>query len=377
MAPTESGVGPTVALAHDYLTQRGGAERVAAIMATGFPSSPLYTSVYEPSQTFPAFGEFDVRTSHLQAIPPLRRNPRLALPLLAPTFSTMQVDADVVIASSSGWAHGIGTEGEVIVYCHAPARWLYQPQRYQGSLRSKGSFRTVATAAAAGLGPMLRRWDQRAAHRAALYLVNSRAVATMVHEAYGIDAEVLSPPPALDADGPLTPVPGIDAGFVLSVSRLLPYKNVDVVFEMARRRPDLEFIHVGGGPLRAQLEAQRPSNVRMLDAVTDDQLRWLYHAAVVLIAPSYEDFGLTPLEAASCGTPTIALRAGGYLDTIIDRTTGLLFDELEPSLIAVTLDRLLADPPDQQVLRSHAASFSRHAFIERLQDLAAAVSPIH
>ena len=68
----------------------------------------------------------------------------------------------------------------------------------------------------------------------------------MVQEAYGIDAEILSPPPALDADGSLTPVPGIEAGFVLSVSRLLPYKNVDVVFEMARRRPDLEFIHVGG-----------------------------------------------------------------------------------------------------------------------------------
>ena len=375
--PTESGVGPTIALAHDYLTQRGGAERVAAIIAAGFPSSPLYTSVHEPSQTFPAFAEFDVRTSHLQVIPPIRRNPRLALPLLARTFSTMQVDADVVIASSSGWAHGIGTEGEVIVYCHAPARWLYQPQRYQGSSRSKGSFRSIAKVASAGLGPMLRRWDQRAAHRAALYVVNSRAVATMVQEAYGIDAEILSPPPALDADGSLTPVPGIEAGFVLSVSRLLPYKNVDVIFEMARRRPDLEFVHVGSGPLRAQLEAQRPSNLRMLDAVTDDQLRWLYHAAAVLIAPSYEDFGLTPLEAASCGTPTIALRSGGYLDTIIDGTTGLLFDEVDPTLITATLDHLLGDPPDQQVLRAHAARFSRKVFTERLQDLVATLSPIH
>lgn len=377
MGPTEPVARPTIALAHDYLTQRGGAERVAAILASGFPSSPLFTSVYEPKQTFPAFAQIDVRTSRLQAIPQIRRNPRIALALLAPAFASMRVDADVVIASSSGWAHGIGTDAKVIVYCHAPARWLYQAQTYHGTLRSKGSFRTVAKVATTGLGPLLRPWDQRAAHRAAHYVVNSRAVASMVAQTYGIDAEVLSPPPALDPEGPRTPISGIDPGFVLSVSRLLPYKNVDLFFEMARRRPDLRFVQVGSGPLRAQLEGQRPLNLQMLDSVTDDELRWLYHEAAVLVAPSYEDFGLTPLEAAACGTPTLALRAGGYLDTIIDQETGHFFDTLDPALMVDTLDHLLLDPPEPVVLRSHAKRFSRTAFIERMQELAVTQTPIH
>ena len=120
----------TVVLVHDYLTQRGGAERVVLSMTRAFPHAPLYTSLYDPRATFPEFGEIDVRTLPINRLPPLRRHHRAALPLLAPSFSSLRISADVVICSSSGWAHGARVEGRKIVYCHTPARWLYQSDRY-------------------------------------------------------------------------------------------------------------------------------------------------------------------------------------------------------------------------------------------------------
>jgi len=161
-----------VVVAHDYLTQRGGAERVVLAMMHAFPAAPVYTSLYDDRATFPEFREVDVRTTWLERVPPLRRRHRLALPLLAPAFGHAVVDADVVVCSSSGWAHGIHATGRKIVYCHTPARWLYDGQRYLGGRRGAG------WAALSIMRPYLRRWDRRAAESAARYLANSTVVIT-------------------------------------------------------------------------------------------------------------------------------------------------------------------------------------------------------
>ncbi len=229
-----------VALAHDYATQRGGAERVALVMAQAFPGAALYTTLYEPATTYPEFAALDVRPSGIDRIGVLRRHHRAALPFLAPAVSgTAPIDADVLLASSTGWAHGFRTTGRKVVYCHAPARWLYQSDRYVG-----GGARALAYRGALGaLGPSLRRWDRAAAASADRYLVNSTTTAAAVRETYGIDAEVLPPPPALTPGGPETPVPGLEPGFVLCVARLLPYKNVDVVIDAVQAVPGLRNAH--------------------------------------------------------------------------------------------------------------------------------------
>ena len=120
----------TVAIVHDYLTQRGGAERVVLAMHRVFPAAPIYTSLYEPDLTFPEFRDIDVRPSYLNHVPFLRRHHRLALPLLAHAFSQIEIDEKIVLCSSSGWAHGIHTTGTKLVYCHCPARWLYKSADY-------------------------------------------------------------------------------------------------------------------------------------------------------------------------------------------------------------------------------------------------------
>src|SRR5687767_3830186 len=100
-----------VAIAHDYLTQRGGAERVVLSLAKAFPDAPIYTTLYDPDATYPEFKHLDVRPSWMNRVGPLRRNHRAALPLLPLAASSITVPADVVIASSSGWAHGFRADG--------------------------------------------------------------------------------------------------------------------------------------------------------------------------------------------------------------------------------------------------------------------------
>ncbi len=354
-----------VALVHDYLTQRGGAERVVLTLASAYPGAPIHTSFYDPEGTFPDFTGLDIRTLPLNRVGALRTRHRLALPLLAPAFSRLTVDAEVAICSTSGWAHGAHVTGRKVVYCHTPARWLYQAQRYlDGSSAGPKAVLSV-------LGPPLRSWDRRAAASADRYLVNSSAVRQRVSDLYGIDAEVVPPPVEVDPDGSATEVEGLVAGFYLCVSRLLPYKNVDVVIEAFRRLPDQRLVVVGSGPMAGALRAAAPPNVSVLGGVDDPSLRWLYRSCAGLVAASHEDFGLTPVEAAGFGKPTAALRWGGFLDTMVEGVTGVFMDRPEPSLVAEAITELSGTRWSEDVLRSHAERFSVARFVRRIGEVVA------
>lgn len=362
-----------VALAHDYVTQRGGAERVAAIMAEAFPGAPLYTALYEPATTFDDFAHIHLETSSLNKVALFRHDHRRALALYAPVLSKLQIDADVVVASSSGWAHGIPVTGKKIVYCHAPARWLYQADRYLGPAEGSNADRlrrAIAAAALAVLGPSLRKWDKRQAQTADRYLVNSTVIRQAVADTYGIEAEVLAPPPAMSPNGPETPVTElVELPFVMCVARLMPYKNVDAVIEAVQRIDGLSLAVVGRGPDQQRLVDLAGGNpsIHVLGGVTEAELRWLYANTVGLVAASYEDFGLTPLEAASFAKPTAALHGGGYLDTIAAGVNGLFFERPDPADIAEAIDSLVAANWDHAAITTHAESFGKHRFIERLR----------
>jgi glycosyltransferase involved in cell wall biosynthesis/ubiquinone/menaquinone biosynthesis C-methylase UbiE len=352
-----------VAIVHDYLTQRGGAERVVLSMLRAFPGAPLYTSLYLPEATFPEFAAADVRTLPLNRVPPLRRNHRLALPLLAPAFSRLEVQADVVVCSSSGWAHGVRTGGRKVVYCHTPARWLYQPDRYLGE---RGAM-DPARGALAVLRPALVRWDRRAARSAHRCLVNSRAVASRVRGLYGIEAEVLPAPQTVDPEGPQEELASLEPGFLLCVSRLLPYKNVDAVVEAVARLRDERLVVVGSGPDEARLQSGANGSATFVSSVGDEQLRWLYANCAGLLSASYEDYGLTPLEAAAFGKPAAVLRWGGFLDTVREDATGVFFDAPAPDDILQAIVALRSRDWDADAIRAHAGRYSEARFVELLR----------
>ncbi|MDQ1466215.1 MAG: hypothetical protein QOH10_630 [Actinomycetota bacterium] len=353
---------PRVAIVHDYLTQRGGAERVVLALAAAFPGSPIHTSFYAPEETFPEFAELDVRTMPINRVRVLRDHHRLALPVLAPAFSHLHVEADVVICSSTGWAHGADVSGRCVVYCHSPARWLWVKDQYLPPGSSLAKQATLAV-----LERPLRRWDVRAARRADRYLVNSTLIRDRVKRAYGIDAEVVPPPFSLPVDGARrSPVAGLEPGYFLCVSRLLPYKNVRQVVEAFGALPGRRLVVVGSGPDEAAVRAIASANVAFAGTVGDEELAWLYANAAGLIAASYEDFGITPLEAAAFGVPVAALRYGGFLDTVREGETGVFFAEPEAAPIRDAVMRLIDGTWDRARLVEHAGTYSEARFAARL-----------
>jgi glycosyltransferase involved in cell wall biosynthesis len=354
-----------IAIVHDYLTQRGGAERVVLSMLRAFAGAPLYTALYDPAGTFPAFAEAHVRPLFLDRLAPLRRRHRLALPLLAPAFSRLHVPADVVLCSTSGWAHGTRACGRKVVYCYAPARWLYQADRYlQGASRS-------AQVSLALLRPYLLRWDRRAAASGDRYLTSSTWVRDRIRAAYRIDAEVVPPPHTLDANGRQQEVERLEPGFFLCVSRLLRYKNVDAIVRAFSGLRDDRLVIVGTGPDEPRLRASAGENVTFLGSIDDEELRWLYANAASAVSASYEDYGLTPLEAAAFGKPTAALRWGGFVDTVEEGTTGIFFERPDPAAVRDAVRVITRTEWNTDTIRAHAGRYSEPRFIERLREIVA------
>jgi glycosyltransferase involved in cell wall biosynthesis len=345
-------------------------------MARALDARSVYTALFDPGGTFPEFADLDVRASWLDRVPGLRGHHRAAFPLLAPAFSRLEIDGEVAVCSTSGWAHGVRASGRKIVYCHAPARWLYQTARYLGTESSKDAL-SLSEQVRLGLkrGGLslsrrsLEQWDKKAARSADRYLVNSTAVAAAVRELYGIEAEALPPPPALDPMGPMQPIAGVEPDFWLCVSRLLPYKNVGAIIEALRDRPTERLVIVGVGPHRAYLESLGVEGVTFVGAATDAQLRWCYANCRALITVSFEDFGLTPLEAASFGKPSGALRFGGFLDTIVEGVTGTFIESPDADAVGDAMRELSMGNLSPHALVTHARRFSEVQFGRRLREV--------
>jgi len=343
----------SVAIVHDYLNQRGGAERVVLEMASMWPDAPIYTSLYRPQSTFPAFKQFDVHTSFLNRLP-VDRGFRNLFPLYSAAFRAFgRFDEDLVLSSSSAWAHGVITEPDAfhVVYCHTPARWLYG-NAYLGASRRQRA-----------LGPVLRglRWqDCRAARRADLYIANSRTTQERIRRAYGIDAALVHPPVDIER---FRPRPRGER--LLVVSRLLPYKRIDVVVDAATRA-GLALDVVGDGPALEGLRDRAGPTVAFHGRLPDDAVTELMQRCRAFCLPGVEDFGMTPVEANAAGKPVVAFAAGGALETLADGVSGAFFHEYsaEAVLDAVRQCDEIQTPPEQLAIA--AERFSRCAFRARL-----------
>ena len=302
----------SVVICHDNLGARAGGERVALALSKAFDDAPIRTLVYEPSATFAAFAEVDITTSWLNRSAQLRRHYRAALPAAALTWRSMQIDAEVVICSTSGLSHHVRTKGRKVVYCHTPARWLHDSATYLDG------FGAVVRSVATAMRPIYRRLDKSAMQEADVVIANSAHIAAEVRAAHGLDAAVIEPPSTLDPCGPIDPVVGVQPGFVLSVTRPLGYKRLDVLVAASREMPDHQFVVMGDGPQIDDLRRAAPSNLMVCGSVTDDQLRWGYRNAAAIAVTCAEDFGLVPLEAAAFGCRSVAPDARGLRGRQVD-----------------------------------------------------------
>jgi glycosyltransferase involved in cell wall biosynthesis len=355
--------GARVVIVHDYVTQRGGAERVVLELLRAFPGARLLTSCWNPKASYPEFRDHEIDTLWVNRFPPFRQDPRLAFPFLASAFRRQLItDADVVVCSTSGWAHQVSTPAAKVVYCHSPARWLYEPDDYLARLPrwARLSFRLSTR--------RLRRLDLAAAMGSAeAYVVNSSVVAARVRSHYGIDPLVIPPASGLGPDGPQEPVPGLEPGYLLTVSRQRGYKRIPTVCDAVAAMPGERLVVVGASPE----EYGWPPAIKGVTGLRDEQMRWLYANSDGLIAVAQEDFGLTPVEAQSFGLPSVVLRSGGYMDSTIEGVTGVFIGDVEVPDLIDGIRALRSRDWDREKIRFAADRYAPRTFARRMQDVVA------
>jgi len=354
-----------VALVHDWLNQYGGAEVVLETMHDMFPTAPVYTSIYDPRAMPASLATWDIRTSFIQRLPLARRAFRALLPLYPLAFEQFDLRGyDLVISSSSSWAKGVITTPETVhvCYCHAPMRYCWDVYYEEMPRRSP-----LLRGPLAAIISLLRLWDVDGANRVDRFVANSDFVAAKIRKYYRRDAVVVHPP----VDTSFFRPGNEDGDFFLIVSRLRPYKRIDLAVD-AFNRLGLPLKIVGVGEEKARLQRMARENVEFLGFVPRERLRDLMAGCRALVVPGKEDFGLAPVEAMACGRPVVAYAAGGVLETVIDGMTGVLFAEQSAASLEVAVQRCLTMPRDLAALRQHAQAFDVLCFKRGLGDAIAA-----
>lgn len=354
-----------VALVHDYLTHFGGAERVLLELMELFPHAPVFTLVHNPETLGASIDTQRLRTSFLQRLPGATRSHRpWPLALMPLAVEQFQLDGfDVVISTSHSFSKGIivGPRTLHISYCFTPTRYAWDDShRYVREFSRSRLFQRVAPVALS----YIRLWDYYASQRPHVYATTSEYVARRIQKYYHRSAHVIPPPVHIKKFS----VRPDHEGYYLVVSRLVPYKRIDIAIE-ACERLGRKLIVVGGGPELESLKAVAGSHTTFLGFVSENRLHELYSGARALLFPQEEDFGLAPLEAAACGKPTVALAAGGATETIIDGKTGVFFSSqtVEALLNAIIkFEDLRFDP---LAIRAQAVAFDRQVFLDRILEL--------
>src|SRR3989338_8380352 len=348
-----------VALVYDRVNKWGGAERVLLVLHELFPNAPLYTSVYNSKKT--KWAEvFNVKTSFLQRFPNATDKHEFYAPFMPHAFESFSFDGyDLVISVTSEAAKGIMTKPKTkhICYCLTPTRYLWSGYDEYFSNRILRSLSKPVVS-------YLRRWDKIASKRPDKYIAISKEVQKRIKKYYGKESEVIYPPVTLaDAgDSHLQHVAkGSHNKYFLIVSRMVPYKRVDIAIK-AFNKLKLPLKIVGTGVEEKRLKKIAMSNIEFLGNLTDMELLRYYKGSSALVFPTNEDFGLAILEAKMFGKPVIAFRKGGALETIIDGKTGEFFYPQHEDALIKTLQGFIGKKYKISDCIKQAEKFNKERF---------------
>lgn len=345
-----------VVLVYDRVNKWGGAERVLLALRELFPKAPLYTSVYSPKHAGWA-KRFVVKTSFLQHIPYAsvsHESFALFMPIAFEQFSFDEYD--LVISVTSEAAKGIITKPQTkhICYCLTPTRYLWSG--YDEYFPSE-TLRFLSKPAVS----YLRTWDSMAASRPDMYVAISKEVQGRIKKYYGRDSEVVYPPVDLSIKYKVLSIKYREEGYFLVVSRLVPYKRVDLAIE-ACNRLQVSLKIVGTGSDEKRLKRLAGPTVEFLGNLTDSELVTYYKNCKALLFPGREDFGITIVEAAGFGKPVIAFGEGGAKETIVEGKTGSFFYSQTPEALLRKIRRFNADMINAKDCMVQAEKFNKEQF---------------
>lgn len=361
--------GLRVAIVHDWLSAYAGAEKVLASILESFPDADLFCLVdFLPEEDRKRLGGKKAMTSFLQGFPFAKRHYRLYVPLMPLAVEQFNLKSyDLIISSSHAVAKGVltGPNQLHISYVHTPMRyaWDLQHQYLEESGLQKGARGIFAKL----LLHYLRIWDRNSVSCVDQVIANSCFTQKRIQKIYNRDSVVVYPP--VDT---VSNVPGkMKEDFYLTVSRLVPYKKVGLLVEAFSEMPNKQLVVIGDGPQMSKIKSKCSANVTIMGYQSSDVARDYMQRARAFLFAAEEDFGITPIEAQSCGTPVICYGRGGCLETVrgIDGEdpTGVFFQEQTKAAVRQAISdfetnehQLLPENCRKNALRFSAAEFREH-----------------
>ncbi len=354
-----------VAIVHDFLLKLGGAERVTKVLSEMFPKAPIFTLLYDEERVSSVFPKERIRTSFLQKYPIFLKNRHRFLTHLMPrAIEEMDFsDFDLVISSSSAFAHGIITPVKTkhICYCHSPMRYAWD---YCNEYREENNIHGIKSLFYSPLIKYLREWDISAKDRPNLYIANSENVKNRLRKYYRVKSEVVFPPVFTDRFRAKEE----HSDYFLIVSTLTPYKKIDLAISLFNKI-GRKLVIIGDGPQKKYLEGLAADNIEFLGFKDDKTVKEYMENCRAFIFPGEEDFGITPVEAMACGKPVLAYGKGGTTESIISGKTGEFFFEETVESMEDGLARLLYNERFYRptTIRRHSFQFSREVFEKKFK----------
>ena len=349
---------PRVAIAHDWLSTPGGSELVVEALLGIVPHAELFTTVYDPAQYGPPIATRPVHPSFLDRLPGARRQYPKLLPLMNAAWRRMDLSGfDLVISSSHACAKNVPVPAGIphICYCHTPIRYVWDPEFRRGE-----QLGLVGSAVFEAILPSLRRADRRGAAGVGWFVANSTVVADRIRRVYDRDAAIVHPPVAVERYLDLPRAAGPNAPY-LAFGRVVPYKRVDLAVR-ACAALDRPLIVAGAGRDLERVRSLAGPRTTFAGKVTDARLRELLSSSRALLFPGEEDFGIVPVEAQAAGLPVIGNARGGVRDSVIDGTTGVLYDEADLDGLIAAIRRFETLQLDDAALRANARAFALPSF---------------
>lgn len=353
-----------VALIHYWLVGMRGGEKVLEALARFFPDAVIFTHVYDPDAVSPALRQMDIRTTWISKLPGATHHYQKYLPLMPRALEDLDLTGfDLVISSESGPAKGVIVPPDAvhICYCHSPMRYIWD--QYHVYRQSAGGLTKLLMPHVAH---RLRQWDVSSAARVDAFMANSSYVAQRIEKYWRRDASVVHPPVAVSD---FTPSANYD-DFYLWVGELVAYKKPDLAVEAFTKLGKPLKIVGGSDAAARRLAAGAGPNVEFCGHVSLERLRCMMARCKALIFPGEEDFGIVPVEVMASGRPIIAYGRGGATETVVDRRTGLLFnDQSVDGLVAAVqeFERERLDKLDPVSLVRHARKFDEDNFAAGVQ----------
>lgn len=351
-----------VAIVHDWLVSYAGADRVVDCMHHVFPDAPIYTLVYDKEKMPTWFRDYDIRTTWIQKLPFATKLYKKLLPLMPGAFEALDLsEYDLVLSSSSSCSKGVITRPDAvhICYCHTPIRYVWD---FYYTYRANAN--PLVRAVMPSQMHKLRQWDKCAADRVDYFIANSRYIAQRIKKYYRRDSDVIYPCVHINQS------PFVEKeDFYLVVGRFTWYKRIDLAVA-ACTKLGRRLVVIGTGDEESRLKAMAGPTVEFKGGgLSDEEVRGYYLRAKAFLFPGEEDFGITPVEAQSAGTPVLAFGRGGACETVEDGRTGLLFHAQTVESLAECIEKFEAEGVScsKEEIRAHSLSFSEARFEEELR----------